>query len=347
MFSGVVSASAASVWSFYNKTADVVVEVKGTYEMEKGQFADFDLYKNDEIVDTDIYTVKYESSDADVVWVDAKNGKLRADKAGVAEVGDTATITAVIFNKETEVEAKRSFTIEIVEAAEVEYVITPNFGEEAFVVGEKYELDAVVTADGEEVDAEIVFSIDGVAIEGAYAPAKAGEVTIVATVVIDGEEYTAEFDCEAIDAAATEIVDAKQKDAKTVELTFDAKITAEEAAKIELYLGTVSKNNYKKAVKVKDNVVTFESYATFGNGKTWTFVYGDSKIDLKSSQGEVAKVVITGPEFFYLKSNGVNNARLKSSSIATMHLTLRLLCRAPLTLSGRLTIPLRKRKRGG
>ena len=29
---------------------------------------------------------------------------------------------------------------------------------------------------------------------------------------------------------------------------------------------------------------------------------------MKSSQGEVAKVVITGPEFFYLKSNGVNNA---------------------------------------
>lgn len=307
LFSGVVSASAASVWSFYNKTADVVVERNGNYEMENDQFADFDLYKSDEIVDTDVYTVVYESSDEEVVWVNAKNGKLRAQKD--AEIGATAKITAHITNKVTGAEADRSFTIEIVEAEveEVEYVITPNFGEEAFVVGEEYELAAVITADGEEVEADIVFTIDDEEVE-VYAPAKAGEVIIVATAVIDGEEYAAEFVCEVIEAVASEIVSAKQKDAKTVELTFDAKITEAEAAKIELYLGTVVKNNYKKAVKVKDNVVTFESYATFGNGKTWTFVYGDSKIDLKSSQGEVAKVVITGPEFFYLKSNGVNNA---------------------------------------
>ena len=48
--------------------------------MEKNQFADFDLYKDGKAFDTDVYTVKYVSSDEDVVWVDAKNGKLRADQ---------------------------------------------------------------------------------------------------------------------------------------------------------------------------------------------------------------------------------------------------------------------------
>ena len=303
LFSGVVSASAASVWSFYNKTADdsIVAYAKETYKMENDQFADFDLYKSDEIVDTDVYTVVYESSDEDVVWVNARNGKLRAQKD--AEIGATAKITAHITNKLTGKEADRSFTIEIVaaeveEPAEVEYVIAPNFGEEAFVVGEEYELAAVVTADGEEIEADIVFSIDDEEVE-VYAPAEAGEVTIVATVVIDGEEYAAEFTCEVIEVVATEIVEVKQKDAKTVEIIFDAKISAEEAAKIELFQGAVAKNVYKKDAVAKDNVVTFTSYKDFADKTEWIFKYGESEYKFTASYGAVDYVIIDGPSILY------------------------------------------------
>ena len=198
LFSGVVSASAASAWSFKSTNGKYDVAVKETIIMEKNEYADFDLYKEGEKVTKATYTAVWESSDPDVVWVDATNGRLRADKFGKAEAGDKAMISATFTNVATGKSATRSFYIQIaadpvVEAPE--YKIAVNFGDEAFVTGEKYNLEGVVTADGVEIDAEVVFSIDGKAIEGAYAPTKAGDVTIVATVTIDGEEYTASYDC--------------------------------------------------------------------------------------------------------------------------------------------------------
>ena len=193
LFSGVVSASAASSWSFANKTDDVIVAVKETIEMEKNQFADFDLYKDGKAFDTDVYTVKYVSSDADVVWVDAKNGKLRADKFGKAEAGDTATISALIENKNTGAKTTQSFFIEIAadEVEEVEYAITTKIGDavlgaEALTAGAEYALTSTVTADGKAIDATVAYTVAGKTVTSLKFDA-AGEYTVTATASVDGK----------------------------------------------------------------------------------------------------------------------------------------------------------------
>ena len=321
MFSGIVSASAASIWSAKSVDDDHYAVVMGeTIEVKKGEFINFDLFKADVEATEAGYEYTWESSDPEVLFI-VKEGKNNGYARVKGEVGDEATITVNFKNLATGKDAERSFDVVVVEeleadvVEEVEYAVEVNFGEEAFVVGEEYELEAVAYADDEAIEAEVAFFIGEEEIEdGVYAPTKAETVIITVVVYVDGEAVaTGDIECEVIEAVASEIIAAKQKDAKTVELTFDAAITAEEAAKIELFLGSVAKNNYKKKVTVKDNVVTYESIATFGNNKTWTFIYGDSKIDLTSSQGEVAKVVIDGPEIFYLKKNGVlnNPAKIK------------------------------------
>ena len=84
LFSGVVSASAASAWSF--ASSKYAVAVNGSINMESKEYADFDLLKDGKAPAG--YTVAWASSDEDVVWVNAKNGQLRATKFGVAEDGD-------------------------------------------------------------------------------------------------------------------------------------------------------------------------------------------------------------------------------------------------------------------
>ena len=175
LFSGVVSASAASVWSFKSTNGKFDVAVKETIIMEKNEYADFDLYKEGEKVTKATYTAVWESSDPDVVWVDATNGRLRADKFGKAEAGDKAMISATFTNVETKKSATRSFYIEIaadpvVEEPEVEYMIAVNFGDEAFLAGDKYDLEGVVTADGVEIHAQLC-RIHGNMTEGLHAVA--------------------------------------------------------------------------------------------------------------------------------------------------------------------------------
>ena len=303
LFSGVVSASAASSWSFANKTDDVIVAVKETIEMEKNQFADFDLYKDGKAFDTDVYTVKYESSDADVVWVDAKNGKLRADKFGKAEAGDIATISALIENKNTGAKTTKSFKIEIAaEEVEVEYTMTVNFGDEVLVAGQKYDLAAVVTADGVEIEADVVFSIDGKEIEGAYAPAEAGEYTIVAVATVDGEEVKTVETKVVVEAAG--LVSAKQTTYDTVALTFGSADVAKAVAADFSKLGSVyliGENEYQAFVKSaavsKTNaaVVNVTLFNSLMKDVTYKFTYGDKS----------ATVV------------GVDTAKFSSMAIAT------------------------------
>jgi len=277
LFSGVVSASAASKWSFYDRTADEVVEVKDTYVMEKDQYANFDLYCEGEEADADTYSYYWESSDPDVVFVDKTNGRLRADKYGKAEAGDKAMISVYIDNKTTEKNenAKRSFYIEIAadEVEEVEYKIVANIGEEVYLTGEKYELEAVVTADGEEIEADVVFSIDGVAIEGAYAPTKAGEYTIVATATIDGEEYTAEFPV-VVEESLPEIVDAKQVALNAVEIKLSTADWAKEFAskvKLSYFAGDVEIADLVKSAVAKEDVVTVTLYNNLAADVTYKF----------------------------------------------------------------------------
>ena len=285
LFSGVVSASAASSWSFYNKTADAIVAVNETIEMDKDEFADFDLYKDGKTVDTDVYTVKYETSDADVVWVDAKNGKLRADKAGVAEAGDTAKITAVITNKTTGITAKRSFIIEIAEEAEeVEYAITTKIGDavlgETIAADKDYALTSTVTANGEEVEAVVAYTIDGVAVEKLNV--KEGEYTLVVTATIDGEVVaTAEYAIVA-KAELPEIVETKQTTLNSVEITFNDEawvanaVANKELIKVAQVMDGVDVAELVKTVEAKKDaadVLVVTLYNNLAAGKTYKFAY--------------------------------------------------------------------------
>jgi len=305
LFSGIVSASAASIWSFYDRTADVVVERNETYVMEKDQYANFDLYREGEEADADIYEYTWVSSDPDVVYVDATNGRLRADKYGKAEAGDKAFVYVLIDNKTTEKNenAKRGFYIEIaadevVEEPEVEYAIVSNIGEEVYLTGEKYELEAVVTADGEEIEAEVVFSIDGVAITE-YAPTKAGEFTIVATATIDGEEYAAEFPV-VVEESLPEIVEAKQTALNTVTITFNNADWAKDFAskvKLSYFAGEVEIADLVKSAVAKDEVVTITLYNAMTADTTYKFAYegyDECVATVKAAKVEPAYIKVVG-----------------------------------------------------
>lgn len=121
MFGNVSLASAASKSSWSVKTGSgIVLEVSSKAEdadtiyMKKNQFQDFNIYKSGvEIKETDSrYEITWSSSDEDVIWINSKTGKSRADRSGTMkeETGE-AVITAKIKNKVTKAIAYRKFNV--------------------------------------------------------------------------------------------------------------------------------------------------------------------------------------------------------------------------------------------
>ncbi len=302
LFSGVVSASAASVWSFYNKTAGEIVEVKETIEMEKGEFADFDLYKEGKAVTKDTYTVVYASSDEDVVWVDAKNGKLRADKFEKAEAGDKATISATFTNVATGKSATRSFVIEIAADEEVEYAITTKAGDvvlgaEAIVADKEYALTSVVTANGEEVEATVVYTVNNETVTALKLAA--GEYVVEAVATIDGEEVAAaDYDVVAV-AEVPEIVEAKQTSLTTAEITFNNADWAKSfvnKVKLSYMAGEVEIADLVKKAEAKDATVTVTLYNAMAADVTYKFAYDgyDCVATIKGAKSVPASIKVVG-----------------------------------------------------
>lgn len=116
MFSGVTRVQAASTWSFATETGKKV-EVNGVITLASNEFQDINLFKNGKEIKKSnlLYKVTWSSSDSNVVWVDAENGKLRADKfQRLTDDMSTAEITATIKNRVTGVVAKRSFMINVI-----------------------------------------------------------------------------------------------------------------------------------------------------------------------------------------------------------------------------------------
>lgn len=119
LFGNVSPASAATVlkssWSF--KTASgITLQVGDTIYMKKNEFQDFNLYKSGkEIKEKDsIYEITWSSSDEDVIWINAKTGKSRADRfATMKEETGEAVITAKIRNKNTTAVAYRKFNVAV------------------------------------------------------------------------------------------------------------------------------------------------------------------------------------------------------------------------------------------
>ena len=287
LFSGIVSASAASSWSFYDRTADVVVERNETYVMEKNQYANFDLYCEGEEADADTYSYYWESSNPDVVFVDKTNGRLRADKYGKAEAGDKAMISVYIDNKTTKKNenAKRSFYIQIAEdeVEDVEYAVTTKIGDavlgtEALEAGKDYALTSTVTADGKVVEAVVTYTLDGAAIDKLNV--KEGEYKVVATATVDGkvvatEEYAVVVAGAEISAKATGVKEI------TVYGNFakDAKFTVKKDATQNVSFTAVVAEDGKSATLALKNKLSKGEYTVSYADASVVIVAEDEKVD--------------------------------------------------------------------
>jgi len=306
MFSGIVSASAASIWSAKSVDDDNYAVVMGeTIEVKKGEFINFDLFKADEEATEAGYEYTWESSDADVLFINgakgAKNGYARVK----GEVGEEATITATFTNLTTGKSAKRSFDVVVVEeltadVEEAEYLIDVNFGDEPFLVGDEYELKATVTdLDEKAVEAKVVFSVDGKAIEGKYVPAEAGDVVIVATVTIGEEEFEAEYACTVVNA---NIFEAEQVSMKTFTMTFDELKDATKIATSDVQVYSAATvdgalfKEYVHKVEGKGNVLTVTLYNDMIKDQFITVKYKGESDSFKVFKGDVDAIeVISGP----------------------------------------------------
>jgi len=300
LFSGIVSASAASSWSFYDRTAEETVERNATYVMEKDQYANFDLYKDGAEASTKEYKYTWYSDDASVVYVDSTNGRLRAQKD--AEAGEKAFIYVLIDNKTTEKNenAKRGFYIEIAadevveptptEAPEViEYKIVTMTGDavlgaETLEVGKLYELTTTVTANGEAVEAVISYATaDGEPLTGGKISVNAeGEYTVVVTATIDDEVVKTETYTFTAEAGVPEFVDVQQTSLTTVEIKLNnadwAKKLVDNKAllKYSYFAGTVEISDLINKVEAKKDVadtIVVTAYSAFAADTTYKFAF--------------------------------------------------------------------------
>ena len=108
---------AASAWSF--QAMEELIEKDGTTTMTYHQYKNFDVLKNNQIVsdkadEFDDYTVVWESSDEDAVWINKRTGQARANKFDALK-DDSALviISAHITNTKTNKQIVRSFVVKV------------------------------------------------------------------------------------------------------------------------------------------------------------------------------------------------------------------------------------------
>lgn len=292
LFSGVVSASAASAWSF--GSSKYAVAVNGSINMESKEYADFDLLKDGK--EAAGYTVAWASSDEDVVWVNAKTGQLRADKFGVAEDGDKAVISATFTNNATKKSATRSFTI-VLGAAKADFTVEA--ADATIALGEEVKFAPVVkNADGKAVKFATHKSyngyfLDGKAIANPWTPEEAGEYTVtIAQFAKKADVADLAKAVRKTDVKVTVTVDAEfdAKATKVKEITVygdfakDATFTVKKGTVAIAVANTAVAENGKSAILTLDNKLTKGTY---------TVACGDAKVDLVIEDDEkVASIVI-------------------------------------------------------
>ena len=283
LFSGVVSASAASAWSFKSGKYDVAVG--GEINMQKDEFADFDLLKDGKAPEG--YTVAWASSDEDVVWVNAESGKLRADKFGKAEDGDKAVISATFTNETTGKSATRSFTIVVGEVEVPDYKI--QIEDIAVELGAEVKFAPVVML-GEEVVKFAThksyngYFLDGKAITNPWTPEEAGEYTVTVAQfaakadVADLAKAVRKIDVKVVVELDAATMTAKQTALNVVELTFNDAAWAAKAAseiKVAQVIDGVDIAELVKKAEAKDAVVTVTLFNNLAANATYKFAYGE------------------------------------------------------------------------
>jgi len=128
VFSNVLLAHAALPDWYFKTKSGITIKRNKTINMKKNEFQDFNLYKDGkEIKQNDAKLhLSWSSDNEDVIWVDASNGKARADKFGTMK-GDygEATVTAKIKNRVTNAVTYRKFKVVVGAENKPEPTATP------------------------------------------------------------------------------------------------------------------------------------------------------------------------------------------------------------------------------
>lgn len=109
--------AAPSAWSF--RSASETIETNGATTMTYYQYKNFDLLKNDAVIfetsdNFDDYTVRWQSSNSDAVWINQYTGQTRVNKFDTFDEDfATVKISAVIKNTKTGKQIVRSFFVEV------------------------------------------------------------------------------------------------------------------------------------------------------------------------------------------------------------------------------------------
>lgn len=343
MFSGVMSASAASAWSF--KTADAEIAVNGTINMAKNEYANFDLYKNGVEVNAADYSVVWASSDSAVVWVNTKTGQARADKgATMATETGTAVVSATITNLKTGAEAIRSFTVNVGKVSAVLSVeVVDVEADQTLEIGKEYALKSITTdAEGNVLNFKQTglyrtYFCDGLTIEGGkFTAEKAGEYTIIVAGYASKAAAAAATD--ATDAVVTgeikvvvannapEFVSVKLAAVNKLDVTMSTELTATEASAIKLARVINGKDVdvtaliKKVSLSSDGTVITVETYSDFVNENVYklslanveepieyTIAIGKAVAVKFSKPTDVKAVINTGIDIAvkYVDANGI------------------------------------------
>lgn len=264
-FGNLTFASAATKSSWYFKTSSgQTIEVGEYINMQKQEFQDFNIYKSGKEIKTNDATRKitWSSDNPDVVWIDSKNGKARADKYNkMTEEYGEAVITAKIHNKTTGAVTYRRFKVSVgTTTASVDHISLVfkdgTDSSQTLKMDRNYELETLVYDTELEVitaeDASLYFAYfcdkTGIIITGStITPVQAGEYTIT----------VGAFETEEAAKAASSVKDAVFTD--TLNLVVEdngPQITSIRQVTLDSVAITFNKPEYAKALTADSRLLT-------------------------------------------------------------------------------------------
>lgn len=325
MFAGTVSANAASAWGFKTKSGKTI-EIGGTFHLEKGEYQDINLFRSGtEVKKSDSrYSVKWISSDPNVVYINSSTGQARADKYGLMkeETGE-AVLCAKITNKKTKNTIYRKFNVTVgTESPKVDSLVVQfkdgTDPSETLKIGQTYSLETLtLDAEGNQLSfaqtklyRAYFCDQDGITISGStFTPNKEGEYTIIAGAFKSKEESQRATSAENADFTAAltvmvepdgpQIIDIAQVDLYTVNLTFNkpefAKAILDNNKLLRVSHNIDGGNPIQtdsheiEAVEGNENAVSVTMFLGLTEGVTYNFTFVDEKEVTASVTGSGTK----------------------------------------------------------
>lgn len=250
----------------------------------------------------------WESSDENVVTVNEK-GVVTATGAG------KATVTVTITDKDGEVVDTLPATVTVRDNIKEVKISNPPEGNK-LAVGQEYDFNrSYVTVSGrtkgsESITRWTVEPTEGatiVANSGLFTATAAGKYTVTARAFQSKAKYSAwledsetykdyVLDEDSIEiTVAPSMVEAKQKDLDTIEVTFDSAMAKEDLQKnlkVAYVAGATKVNHQIKDIKVEDKVATVDLYGDLIKAVTYVVEYPDMEsVKFESSAVKATEVV--------------------------------------------------------